>query len=68
MGYAGVPAGHPFGTLSSYYWSATADAFGGTHAWIFNPGNGSAITGHKVNETWRAWCVRGGVPGSFGGP
>ena len=55
-----LPAGHPFtGFLSSYYWSATIDAFVIQYAWGVSFYNGLVSRSDKTN-VFSVWCVRGG--------
>ncbi len=59
-----LPSGHPFTVQSSNYWSATADAAtAGSNdpfAWFVTFTFGNAQHSSKFNQTFLAWCVRGG--------
>jgi len=58
-----LPAGHPFTTLSSGYWSATSYAGNPTSAWIVGFGIGDVNGYDKSVYRSLAWCVRGGPGG-----
>jgi len=60
-----LPPGHPFttGVQSADYWSATTNADDPTGAawFVFFGDGGVGLDGKTGIDTFRAWCVRGGM-------
>ncbi|MCP9447568.1 MAG: DUF1566 domain-containing protein [Nitrospira sp.] len=56
-----LPPGHPFTNVqSARYWSASADAFNPSNAWLVFFFSGSVGATPK-NFSFQVWCVRGGM-------
>ena len=55
-----LPQGHPFSNVqSSYYWSATTDAYNIYYAWVVYMYNGSVDYGYKADDyNGYVWPVR----------